>query len=77
MSMSAHAEPGRPAGGLGMTSRTDAWWLVPARTGVALAVLGIYATVAVALGSHYLYTDGGAHYLSPFYSPDLKSIVRG
>ena len=25
------------------------------------------------MGSDYLYTDGGAHYLSPFYSPDLKS----
>jgi len=75
MSMSAHAEPGRPAGGFGTTTRTDAWWLAPARTGIGLAVLGVYATVAVALGSHYLYTGSGAHYLSPFYSPDLKSIA--
>ena len=25
------------------------------------------------MGADYLYTEGGAHYLSPFYSPDLKS----
>jgi hypothetical protein len=25
------------------------------------------------MGADYLYTDGGAHYLSPFYSPDLES----
>ena len=25
-------------------------------------------------GSDYLYTGGGAHYLSPFYSPDLESL---
>jgi hypothetical protein len=40
-----------------------------------LAALGAYATVVVALGSDFLYTDRGAHYLSPFYSPDLQSMA--
>ena len=24
------------------------------------------------MGADYLYTEDGAHYLSPFYSPDLE-----
>jgi len=73
--MSTHAESARPVGGLGATSRTDPWWTAPVCTAVALGTLVVYATVAVALGSHYVYTAGGAHYLSPFYSPDLKSMA--
>lgn len=73
--MNAHAEPARPVGGLGTTSRTDAWWTAPARAGIGLAVLGVYAAVVVLLGDHYLYTASGAHYLSPFYSPDLHSLT--
>jgi hypothetical protein len=73
--MSSHAEASRPVGGLGTTSRSDAWWIAPARTGAGLAALGIYALVVVCLGSDYLYTGKGAHYLSPFYSPDLKSLA--
>jgi hypothetical protein len=59
----------------GRTLRRDAWWLTPLATGVGLTVFGVYALVAAAEGSHYLYAGGGAHYLSPFYSPDLKSML--
>ena len=44
-----------------------------ALTAVGLTAFGVYAFVVAALGANYLYTEGGAHYLSPFYSPDLKS----
>jgi hypothetical protein len=39
-----------------------------------LTAFGIYSVFAAAVGAHYLYTGHGAHYLSPFYSPDLKSM---
>ena len=54
------------------TGRRDRWWLPPLATGLGLAVFGIYTAVAAIMGDHYLYTRDGAHYLSPFYSPDLK-----
>src|SRR3954471_5855800 len=60
-------------GGLGATARRDRWWLSPALIAVGLTAFGIYAVVVAAMGTDYLYTEGGAHYLSPFYSPDLKS----
>jgi hypothetical protein len=69
--VSARAEPTR----LGTTARHDAWWVEPLLIAVGLATLGIYATVVIALGSDYLYTGKGAHYLSPFYSPDLQSMA--
>jgi hypothetical protein len=56
------------------TSRRDRWWLAPAATAVGLAAFAIYSTVVAALGEDYLYVRGGARYLSPFYSPDLKSF---
>jgi hypothetical protein len=64
------AQPAR----LGATARSDAWWVAPVATAVSLAILGIYATVVVLLGSDYLVTEDGAHYLSPFYSPDLGGM---
>jgi UDP-N-acetylmuramyl pentapeptide phosphotransferase/UDP-N-acetylglucosamine-1-phosphate transferase len=42
--------------------------------GVGLTSFGVYALVAAAQDSDYLYTGGGARYLSPFYSPDLRSM---
>ena len=60
--------------GLGRTARTDAWWLQPLLIVVGLTVFGVYAAVVAAQGSDYLYTSGGARYLSPFYSPDVKSM---
>jgi hypothetical protein len=62
-----------PSGG--STLRRDAWWLPPLATGVGLTVFGAYALAAAVQGSHYLYTGGGARYLSPFYSPDLKGLL--
>ncbi len=62
-----------PAPRLGETVRRDRWWLAPALTAAGLTAFGIYSIVVAATGEDYLYTGGGARYLSPFYSPDLKS----
>jgi hypothetical protein len=59
----------------GRTDRRDAWWIAPVATATGLTIFGVYSLVAAIEGSHYLYTKGGAHYLSPFYSPDLKSML--
>src|SRR5690348_16876904 len=52
----------------GHTERTDAWWLQPLVQGLALLVLGAYATWAAFQGRNYEW----GHYLSPFYSPLMK-----
>ncbi|HEY7017708.1 MAG TPA: hypothetical protein VH297_04500 [Gaiellaceae bacterium] len=59
--------------GFGRTARADAWWLSPLLIVVGLTAFTVYAVFAVVQGDNYLYTGHGAHYLSPFYSPDLKS----
>ncbi|MHC4430135.1 MAG: succinate dehydrogenase, partial [Planctomycetota bacterium] len=51
--------------------RTDAWWLQPLLVLLALSVFVVYTTWAAFQGEHYFYHGGGAHYLSPFYSPLL------
>jgi hypothetical protein len=56
----------------GATERKDNWWLVPLSQAIGLGLLGLYATWAALQGNHYLYEGGGAHYLSPFYSPTLR-----
>jgi len=56
----------------GATERKDQWWVAPLVQAIGLAGLGAYATWAALQGAHYLYTDGGRDYLSPFYSPTLK-----
>jgi hypothetical protein len=58
---------------LGATFRRDRWWIPPALTAVGLTAFGVYSIVIAAMGADFLYTGGGAHYLSPFYSPDLRS----
>ena len=58
---------------LGATARRDRWWLAPLVTAAGLTAFGVYSVVVAALGADYLYTEGGAQYLSPFYSPDLAS----
>jgi hypothetical protein len=57
----------------GATVRQDRWWPAPLLTAVGLTAFGIYSVVVAVMGADYLYTGGGAHYLTPFYSPDLKS----
>ena len=57
--------------GFGATSRKDAWWLQPALVFSGLSAFILYATWAGLQGSHYFHGAGGAHYLSPFYSPLL------
>jgi hypothetical protein len=73
--MTARAEPRGSLARFGTTSRWDAWWLPPLRVGLGLGVLGLYAAVVVFLGNDYVYTQGGADYLSPFYSPNLRSLA--
>jgi UDP-N-acetylmuramyl pentapeptide phosphotransferase/UDP-N-acetylglucosamine-1-phosphate transferase len=72
--MATRADPALPPRALGATHRRDRWWLAPLLTASGLLAFGAYALVAAALGSDYLYTGGGARYLSPFYSPDLRSL---
>jgi hypothetical protein len=59
---------------IGATARRDRWWVAPVVTGAGLTAFGIYSVIVAAMGRDYLYSHGGAHYLSPFYSPDLKSF---
>ncbi len=59
--------------GLGATSRRDRWWVPPLTVFVGLSAFGVYSIVIAAMGSDFLYTRGGAHYLTPFYSPDIRS----
>jgi hypothetical protein len=56
------------------TARRDRWWLPPLATGAGLAAFGVYSLVVAVLGDNYRYTEGGAEYLSPFYSPDLSGL---
>ena len=60
--------------GLGRTSRRDAWWLRPLLVVAGLTAFTIYSLVAIAVGADYLYTEDGAQYLSPFYSPNLEEL---
>jgi hypothetical protein len=55
----------------GQTTRKGAWWLPSLVTFIVLGAFVGYSTWAAFQGEHYLFTGGGAHYLSPFYSPEL------
>lgn len=57
--------------GFGETSRRDAWWSTPLAVFLMLSGFIVYATWAGLQGQHYFYHEGGAHYLSPMYSPLL------
>ncbi len=57
--------------GFGRTSRQDAWWLQPLVVFLGLSAFIVYSTWAAFQGTNYLYTGGGASYLSPFYSPEI------
>ena len=53
------------------TSRTDAWWFGPLMVLLGLSAFIVYATWGALQNNHYYSAAGGAHYLSPFYSPLL------
>jgi hypothetical protein len=57
----------------GETQRRDGWWRAPLVTVLALSAFGIYSFVILVMGEDFLYRKGGAYYLSPFYSPDIRS----
>jgi len=60
--------------GLGITERRDAWWVGPFLTVLGLTTFIVYSTWAAFQGDHYLYLQGGAYYLSPFYSPNIEEM---
>jgi hypothetical protein len=51
------------------TLRKDRWWIEPLVYFVVLGSFIVYATWAVFVGKDFLVTEGGRHYISPFYSP--------
>jgi hypothetical protein len=55
----------------GQTMRQGAWWAYPLFVFLALSTFIVYSTWAAFQGVHYFYSGGGAHYLSPFYSPEI------
>jgi len=70
--------------GFGETTRTDTWWLQPLVVLLGFSAFIIYSTWAAFQGvadlhnhmCHYWYgglhgENGGANYLSPFYSPEF------
>lgn len=60
----------------GETSRRDAWWVQPLAVFLGLSGFIVYTTWAAFQGEHYFYHEGGAHYLSPFYSPLLFGLAH-
>src|SRR3982751_3406854 len=57
--------------GFGETARKDFWWAQPLVTFIVFGSFIVYSTWAAFQGVNYIFTGGGAHYLSPFYSPEL------
>ncbi|MCH7653049.1 MAG: hypothetical protein IIB14_05165 [Chloroflexi bacterium] len=55
----------------GETGRRDRWWIQPLAVATGLSAFLVYTTWAAFQGAHYFHDGGGAHYLSPFYSPLL------
>jgi hypothetical protein len=64
-----HLPQRREVARFGATTRKDRWWLQPLIILLALSAFILYTTWAAFQGEHYFYGGGGAHYLSPFYSP--------
>ena len=54
---------------LGETKRTDRWWVQPLLVLLGFSAFIVYSTWAAFQGNHFWLEAGGAHYLSPFYSP--------
>ncbi|CAN5483458.1 succinate dehydrogenase membrane anchor subunit [soil metagenome] len=55
----------------GETMRRGAWWLPSLLTFIGLGAFVVYSTWAAFQGDNYWYDGNGAHYLSPFYSPEI------
>jgi hypothetical protein len=60
----------------GETLRRDSWWLQSLLTFMGLGAFVVYSTWSAFQGDHYFYSGGGAHYLSPFYSPEIFGSAR-
>jgi hypothetical protein len=63
------------ARGLFSTQRTDLWWLQPIAVLATLGAFVIYATWRVFENAHFAASNGGAHYLSPFGTPNLTPYI--
>jgi hypothetical protein len=57
----------------GDTQRTDPWWLPPLGVLLGFTAFLVYSTWRLWENAHYLYTENGAEYLSPMYSPLLPA----
>jgi hypothetical protein len=55
--------------------RTDAFWIQPLLFAIVLTAFGLYSMWAAWQNAHFRYETGGAHYLSPFYSPYIPESV--
>lgn len=55
----------------GETMRRGAWWAYPLLVFIVLSAFVLYSTWAAFQGAHYFFGGDGAHYLSPFYSPEI------
>lgn len=53
--------------------RRDNWWVQPAIVFLGLSAFVVYSTWAAFQTTDFSYTENGAHYLSPFYSPCLSA----
>jgi hypothetical protein len=60
---------------VGATMRRDRWWVQPVAIVTALSLFGIYAIVVAAMNKDFVYMKDGSKLLSPFYSPDLSSLL--
>lgn len=60
-----------PQRGFGDTARQDRWWVQSLVVFCVLSAFVVYTTWAAFQGVNYFAHQGGAHYLSPFYSPLL------
>ena len=60
-----------PQRGFGATERQDRWWVQSVVVFTILSAFIVYTTWAAFQGVNYFAHQGGAHYLSPFYSPLL------
>jgi len=61
------------------TTRKDSWWATPSAMALVFLLFVIYATIAAVINpaagpNRYYYDLDGAHFLSPFYSPNFHEM---